>query len=69
MTYDALENSKGNEFTCDIHERVVEEIMRLKDVEDSWKILLLMGIGVFTNHKNSDYTEIMKNWLWSRACI
>ena len=39
---------------------VVEEIMRLKDVEDSWKILLLMGIGVFTNHKNSDYTEIMK---------
>ena len=60
MTYDAFENSKGNEFTCDIHERVVEEIMRLKDVEDSWKILLLMGIGVFTNHKNSDYTEIMK---------
>ena len=35
-------------------------IMRLKNVEDSWKILLLMGIGVFTTHDSSEYTEIMK---------
>jgi hypothetical protein len=34
--------------------------MLLKDVEDSWKILLLLGIGVFTQHKSSSYTEIMK---------
>jgi len=34
--------------------------MSLKDVEDSWKILLLLGIGVFTEHKSSAYTEIMK---------
>jgi hypothetical protein len=32
----------------------------LKDVDDSWKILLLLGIGVFTQHKISAYTEIMK---------
>ena len=35
-------------------------IMLLKDVDDSWKILLLLGIGVFTEHKSIAYTEIMK---------
>ena len=34
--------------------------MMLKNVEDSWKILLLMGIGVFTQHESIAYTEIMK---------
>jgi hypothetical protein len=34
--------------------------MLLKDVEDSWKVLLLLGIGVFTEHKSIAYTEIMK---------
>jgi hypothetical protein len=34
--------------------------MLLKDVDDSWKILLLLGIGVFTEHRSSAYTEIMK---------
>ena len=33
----------------------------LHDVENSWKVLLLMGIGVFTNHESIAYTEIMKN--------
>jgi len=47
-------------FTSDIDEDTVIEIMMLKNVEDSWKILLLMGIGVFTNHTDTTYTEIMK---------
>ena len=47
-------------FTSDIDEQTIISIMMLKDVDDSWKILLLMGIGVFTNHKSIDYTEIMK---------
>jgi hypothetical protein len=33
----------------------------LEDVENSWKVLLLMGIGVFTNHDSIAYTEIMKS--------
>jgi hypothetical protein len=49
-----------NAFTSDIDEETVIAIMMLKDVEDSWKILLLLGIGVFTIHKNPAYTEIMK---------
>jgi hypothetical protein len=49
-----------NSFTSDIEDEIIISIMLLKDVDDSWKILLLLGIGVFTDHKSSDYTEIMK---------
>jgi len=47
-------------FTSDIDEQTVVEIMMLGDVSDSWKVLLMMGIGVFTNHPSISYTEIMK---------
>ena len=47
-------------FTSDIEDSTIVSIMLLKDVDDSWKILLLLGIGVFTEHKSSAYTEIMK---------
>ena len=47
-------------FTSDIEESIIISIMLLKDVDDSWKILLLLGIGVFTQHRSSAYTEIMK---------
>ena len=47
-------------FTSNIDEQSITSIMLLKDVEDSWKVLLLLGIGVFTEHKSIDYTEIMK---------
>ena len=49
-----------NAFTSNIDESVVNEIMLLKGIDDSWKILLIMGIGVFINHENIKYTEIMK---------
>ena len=49
-----------NAFTCDIDDETITSIMLLKDVDDSWKILLLLGVGVFTEHKSSAYTEIMK---------
>jgi hypothetical protein len=49
-----------NSFTSNIEEDYIISIMLLKDVDDSWKILLLLGIGVFTDHKSSAYTEIMK---------
>ena len=47
-------------FTSDIDEDTVIRIMMLTDVSDSWKVMLLLGIGVFTNHKSITYTEIMK---------
>ena len=51
---------KCNPYTSDIDEQTIIEIMMLKDVDDSWKVLLLMGIGVFTNHPSIAYTEIIK---------
>jgi hypothetical protein len=53
-------NDKLSSFTSDIDEETVVEIMMLKNVDNSWKVLLLMGIGVFTNHPDITYTEIMK---------
>jgi hypothetical protein len=47
-------------FTCSIDEQVVSDIMALKGVDNLWKVLLMMGIGVFINHENITYTEIMK---------
>jgi len=47
-------------FTSDIEDHVVSEIMSLNGINDTWKVLLMMGIGVFINHDNIRYTEIMK---------
>jgi hypothetical protein len=49
-----------NAFTSCVDESTVVQIMSLTGVDDSWKILLLLGIGVFTIHPNPAYTEIMK---------
>ena len=48
-----------NSFTCDLDEDLVEKIMFLS-IENSWKLLLMMGIGVFKKHNCVQYTEIMK---------
>ena len=50
----------SNAFTSSIDEQVVSDIMALNKVDNLWKILLMMGIGVFINHENITYTEIMK---------
>ena len=46
-------------FSSDIEDTIVEKIMYL-NVDKCWKILLLMGIGVFTQHPNKEYMDIMK---------
>lgn len=50
----------SNAFTSNIDEEIITKIMMLSGIDDSWKILLLMGIGVFMSHDNITYTEIMK---------
>jgi hypothetical protein len=47
-------------YTSNVDEQFVCDIMALNGVENSWKVLLMMGIGVFINHENITYTEIMK---------
>ena len=48
-----------NEFSANLDESVVEKIMLLQ-IDNHWKILLLMGIGAITNHTNVKYNEIIK---------
>jgi hypothetical protein len=48
-----------NLFTSNIDESVVEEIVSL-DVNKEWKLLLLMGIGVFSSKSDVKYIDIMK---------
>ena len=50
----------NNPYTSNINSDTVEKIMLLNDIEDIWKLLLLMGIGVLSQHKSKAYTEIMK---------
>ena len=49
----------GDVFTSEIEDSIVEKIMCL-NVNKEWKILLLMGIGVFMEHQNKEYKDIMK---------
>jgi len=47
-------------FRGNIIDGTVEKIMLL-EVEPIWKVLLMMGIGVFSQHKCVDYINIMKD--------
>ena len=56
----AINPDISNAFTSKIDEQVVADIMALNGIDNLWKVLLMMGIGVFINHENITYTEIMK---------
>jgi hypothetical protein len=56
----APDSSIPNAFTSSVDEEIVADIMALNGVDNLWKVLLMMGIGVFINHENITYTEIMK---------
>jgi hypothetical protein len=55
------EHLKNKPFTSNVSEDFVEKIMQIDDIEDHWKLLLMMGIGVFTTHKSDRYMELMKS--------
>jgi hypothetical protein len=50
-----------NSYCGDIEPTVLEEIMLLRNVSDDCKLLLLMGIGVFSEKVGNDYLEIVKS--------
>ena len=54
-------NSENEDaFTSDIDDDVVEKIMFLENTSTEAKILLMMGIGVFSESNCVEYKEIMK---------
>ena len=56
----ARDKDTDDSFTSDIDDDIVTEIMYLNDVDKAYKILLLMGIGVFIKDMNKEYLDIMK---------
>jgi hypothetical protein len=69
-----------NNWTSDIHKsykdlhipkidnKIIEKIMLIPNVKDSWKVLLMMGIGVFCKHESQTYVDIMKE-LADQQCL
>ena len=51
-----------------IETRIVEKIMMIDGVKDMWKVLLMMGIGVFCKHESQEYVDIMKE-LADKQCL
>jgi hypothetical protein len=49
-----------NSFTSNVDENIVNDIMLCHGIHDDFKILLMMGIGVFMKNPNIQYMEIMK---------
>jgi hypothetical protein len=54
-----------NAFVPNIDEETVKDIMLL-DLDNSMKLLLLLGIGVFANGQNIQYIEIMKRLAYNQ---
>lgn len=50
----------NNAFTCKILEKDVEEIIKIDDLDNKYKMLLICGIGVFKENMNVQYIELMK---------
>ena len=45
-------------FTSDIDNSDVERVMSVDDIDDIWKLLLLMGIGLFSKDISIKYTKL-----------
>ena len=56
----AKDKESKDAFTPEIADKHIIKLMQLNDVEPMWKLLLLMGIGVFMHHDSVGYVEIMK---------
>jgi len=52
-------NIKSNSFMPNVEEETVREIMNL-EIDRTFKILVLLGIGVLIKQENSSYEEIVK---------
>jgi hypothetical protein len=59
--YGVLCENPDRTFKPSVTEDDIEKIMLIDGIDDIWKLLLIMGIGVFVTHDSVRYTEIMKS--------
>lgn len=55
-----IDDLKYEPYSSNITEEDVEEIMAMDNVDDIWKVLLIMGIGLFSQTQPINYTEKVK---------
>uniref|UniRef100_A0A6C0BT08 Uncharacterized protein n=1 Tax=viral metagenome TaxID=1070528 RepID=A0A6C0BT08_9ZZZZ len=55
-------SSSSSPYTSKIIDSDVEKVMAIKDVDDIWKVLLLLGIGLFSQSTSITYTELVKEF-------
>lgn len=51
---------EGVPYISNISDDTIRRIMNIHGVDELHKLLLMMGVGVFTQHNNVDYTELIK---------
>ena len=56
-----IEESTSQPYFHNVDESQVKDIMELGNVEHIWKLLLIMGIGMFSENISPQYLEIMKS--------
>ena len=59
-TNDEKYNPNAIPFMPNIDEEQTSEILYLQSVDDKWKLLLLLGVGILDNGMNNAYIEKMK---------
>lgn len=58
--YHNINEITNQPFTSNISNEDIETIMSINEVDDIWKVLLIMGIGLFSQNTNVVYTEMVK---------
>jgi len=57
-----VDNLQQEPYTSHITDNDVEKVMAVNNVKDIWKILLLLGIGLFSKDTSPEYIEIVKEF-------
>jgi len=58
--WEVSDEYRDDVFRPEIPDEYVIKLMQLNDVDPFWKLLLLIGVGVFMTHNSVGYVEIMK---------
>lgn len=56
-----IQSSENQPYFIPANEHNIQKIMELGNVENIWKLLLIMGIGMFSENVAPEYLEIMKS--------
>ena len=57
-----IDDLQHEPYTSSITDYDVEKVMSVNNVKDIWKILLLLGIGLFSKNTSAEYIEIVKEF-------